>query len=95
MWVRASVLSIGHLLHSRHTVLWSLRIGHVWDVGHAWDPTHELLKVWVILRNSRVHVLVLVALRSRRLIVLLIIEVLLLVELSIVRTLSLVASLAS
>ena len=95
MWISASVLSIVHLLHSRHAVLRTSCILHVWYIAHVRDPVQELLKVWVILRKIMVHVLKRVSLRIRSLIVLLIIEVLLLVELSIVPTLSMVASVAS
>ena len=95
LWVAASVLSIVHLLHSRHRILWRCRIWHVWSVGHTWNSIHESLEVWVILREILVHVLIRVSLSIRSLIVLLIIEVLLLVELSIGSTLAMVASVAS
>jgi len=100
LWIPACascllLLSIRHLLHSRHTLLWSCRIRHVWIGAHGWDPTHELLEVWVILRNVWVHILVRVSLSIRSLIVLLIIEVLLLIELSIVPTLSMGTCVAS
>ena len=100
LWIPACascllLLSIRHLLHSRHTLLRSCRIRHVWIGAHGWDPTHELLEVWVILRNVWVHILVRVSLSIRSLIVLLIIEVLLLIELSIVPTLSMGTCVAS
>lgn len=77
--VAAAVLSLIHLGHPLHT--WHPLPIHivVWHISHtSWNSIHELLQVWVILRNILVHILIELSIRS---LVLLIIEVLLLVEL--------------